>query len=32
MPNDRYKKVLDSVTAQNYTNFEIVFIDDLSTD
>lgn len=30
--NERYKKVLDSVTAQNYTNYQIVFIDDMSDD
>ncbi len=32
MQNDRYKKVLDSITAQNYTNYHIVFIDDFSSD
>jgi glycosyltransferase involved in cell wall biosynthesis len=32
MQNERYKKVLDSITAQNYTNYQIVFIDDFSSD
>lgn len=25
-------KVMDSITAQNYTNYQIVFIDDKSSD
>lgn len=30
--NGRYAKVMDSIYLQNYTNYKIVFIDDMSTD
>jgi glycosyltransferase involved in cell wall biosynthesis len=32
LQNERYKKNLDSVTSQNYKNYQIVFIDDFSDD
>ena len=30
--NDRYKKVMDTISMQHYTNYHIVFIDDASQD
>ena len=30
--DDRYRKVLDTVLMQNYSNYHIVFIDDASSD
>ena len=32
IPNDRYKKVLDTIAQQEYKNFHMVFIDDVSSD
>jgi len=32
MAGDRYKKNIQSIIMQNYTNFHIVIIDDASTD
>ena len=30
--DDRFRKVLDTIKMQNYSNYHIVFIDDASTD
>ena len=30
--NDRYKKVMDTIKMQEYKNYKIVFIDDVSSD
>lgn len=30
--DDRYRKVLDTIKMQNYSNYHMVFIDDASTD
>ena len=30
--HDRYKKVMDTIKMQLYSNYKIVFIDDVSTD
>lgn len=32
IPNNRYTKILDSILKQDYENYHIVFIDDVSTD
>lgn len=32
IPNNRYKKILNTIYYQNYSNYHIVFIDDCSTD
>jgi glycosyltransferase involved in cell wall biosynthesis len=30
--NERYKRNLDSILQQNYTNYKVYYIDDYSTD
>ena len=32
IPNNRYKKILNTIYYQNYSNYHIVFIDDFSND